>query len=130
VAFLEALNAVDLGVFIAGQDFAATQSFDEEFNQEVSYQGALGSDVAVLRSVRHADEDRITFTAVLLKRGVARGLNGVKELRKLRDFEVMTRVGDDRTVYTNCNWTRITRSSGQNQVTLTCEISVPGGVNF
>lgn len=128
MAWLEALNAPDLGIFIAGADFAATQSFDEEFSQDVRYQGALGTDGPVLRSVKQADEDRVSLTAVLLKRGVARGLNSVKDIKKLRDFEIMTRVGDERTVYTGCNWTRVARNATPDQVTITCDISVPGFV--
>ena len=33
MAWLEALNAPDLGIFIAGEDFAATQDMTEEFRQ-------------------------------------------------------------------------------------------------
>jgi hypothetical protein len=128
VAWLEALNAPDLGIFIAGQDFAATQDMTEEFRQEVRYQGAFGVDGPVLRVVRQADEDQVTFSAILLKRGVARGLNDEDGVRALRDFEIMTRRGDKRKVYRGCNWTRITVNSGQEQVVLNCDISVPGYV--
>ena len=126
MAWLEALNAPDLGIFIAGEDFAATQDMTEEFRQEVRFAGAFGVDGPVLRTVRAADEDEVTFTAILLKRGVARGMNNEKRLKALRDFEVMTRRGDDRNVYRGCNWTLIRINSGQEQVTLNCNISVPG----
>jgi hypothetical protein len=128
VAWLEALNAPDLGIFIAGEDFAATQDMTEEFRQEVRFQGAFGVDGPVLRTVRGADEDEITFSAILLKRGVARGMNNERRLKTLRDFESMTRRGDDRNVYRGCNWTLIRIQSGQEQVTLNCNISVPGYV--
>jgi hypothetical protein len=128
MAWLEGLNAPDLGIFIAGEDFAATMDMTEEFNQEVAFEGAFGSDGPVLRTVKGADEDRVSFSAVLLKRGVARGLNSEKKLRTLRDFEVMTRRGEDRTVYRGCNWTRITINSTRERVTLNCDISVPGFV--
>lgn len=128
MAWLEALNAPDLGIFIAGEDFAATQDMTEEFRQEVRYQGAFGTDGPVLRSVRKADEDTVTFSAVLLKRGVARGLNDEDKVKTLRDFEVMTRRGTHRAVYRGCNWTRITVTSGQDQATLSMDISVPGFV--
>lgn len=126
MAWLEALNAPDLGIFIAGEDFAATQDFSEEFRQEVRFAGAIGVEGPVLRTVRAADEDEVTFSAILLKRGVARGMNDEKRLKTLRDFETMTRRGDLRNVYTGCNWTLIRVNSGQDQVTLNCNISVPG----
>lgn len=128
MAWLEALNAPDLGIFIAGEDFAATQDMTEEFRQEVRFQGAFGVDGPVLRTVRGADEDQVSFSAILLKRGVARGMNDEKRLKAMRDFEVMTRRGDLRNVYRGCNWTRITINSTQEQVTLNCDISVPGFV--
>jgi hypothetical protein len=126
MAWLEALNAVDLGIFVAGQDFAATQDMTEEFRQEIRYQGAFGVDGPVLRTLRKADEDQVTFSAILLKRGVARGMNDEDRLRLLRDFEVMTRRGDHRTVYRGCNWSRITINSGLDQVTLNADLAVPG----
>lgn len=128
MAWLEALNAVDLGIFIAGEDFAATQDMNEEFRQEISFQGAFGSDGPVLRSVKAADEDTVSFSAILLKRGVARGMNDERALKAMRDFEVMTRRGDLRNVYRGCNWSRIGINSTQTQVVLSADISVPGYV--
>ena len=126
MAWLEGLSAADLGIFVAGLDFAATQDMTEEFRQEVRFQGAFGSDGPVLRTVRAADEDTVSFSAVLLKRGVARGMNDEEKLKQLRDFEVMTRRGDKVTVYRGCNWTRIAINSTREGVTLNCDISVPG----
>ncbi len=126
MAWLEALNAPDLGIFIAGEDFAATQSMDEEKRQEVRFQGAFGVDGPVLRSVRRADEGTVSFSAVLLKKGVARGLNDEEKLSTQRDFEVMCRRGVRRPVYRGCNWTTIRIASTLDQVLLTTDISVPG----
>jgi hypothetical protein len=126
LAWLEALNAPDLGIFINGEDFAATQDMSEETRQEVTYMGAFGSEGPVLRHVRFANEGSITFTAILLKKGVARGLNDEAQLRLMRDFEVITRRGDARYTYTGCNWTRITVRSTLDQVSLDCDITVPG----
>jgi hypothetical protein len=128
VAWLEALNAPDLGIFIAGEDYAATQDMTEEFRQEVRFQGGFGTDGPILRSVRQADEDLVSFSAVLLKRGAARGMNNEKRMRGLRDFEVLVRRGVDRTIYRGCNWTRIAVNSTLDQVTLNADISVPGYV--
>jgi hypothetical protein len=128
MAWLEALNAPDLGIFIGGEDFAATQDMTEEFRQEVRFQGGFGTDGPILRSVRQADEDLVTFSAVLLKTGAARGMNDEKRMRSLRDFETLTRRGPLRNVYRGCNWTRIAINSGQDQVVLNTDISVPGYV--
>jgi len=128
LAWLEALNAPDLGIFIAGEDFAATQDMSEEFRQEVRFNGGFGVDGPVLRNVRQADEDQVSFSAILLKRGVANGMNDEDRLRELRDFEVMSRRGAHRRVYRGCNWTRINVNSTTEQVTLSCDISVPGYV--
>lgn len=126
--FLEGLNAPDLGLLINGQDFAATQDMTEDMMQTVTYGGAFGTDGPVLRSVQHADERTISFSAILLKKGVAKGLNSEKLLRTLRDFQIITQRGDGvgHTVYSNCNWTRISISSSLTQVVLTADISVPG----
>lgn len=128
MAWLEGLNAPDLGIFIAGEDFAATQDMSEEFRQEISFRGGFGTDGPILRTVRHADEDQVTFSAILLKRGVARGLNDESRLKLMRDFEVMTRRGDQRQVYRGCNWSRISITSNVTEVTLSMDISVPGYV--
>lgn len=126
MAFLEALNAPDLGLFINGFDFAATQDMSEEARQEVTYSGAFGTDGPVLRQVRNADDGTVSFTAILLKQGVKNGLNSEDTLRTMRDFEIITRRGDQRHVYQNCNWTRITVRSALDQVTIDCDVSVPG----
>lgn len=128
MAWLEALNAPDLGIFINGKDFALTKDMTEEFRQNVTFEGGFGTDGPIARSVRQADEDAVSFSAVLLKRGVARGMNDEVELRKLRDFEVLTRRGPTRNVYRGCNWTRISINSTEERVTLNTDISVPGYV--
>jgi hypothetical protein len=128
MAFLEALNAPDLGLLVNGEDFAATQEMTEEMRQEVSFQGAFGTDGPVLRQVRQADEGTVSFSAILLRSGVARGLNDETRLRSFRDFEIITRRGNIRQVYRNCNWTRIAVRSTLDQVTIDCDASVPGWV--
>jgi hypothetical protein len=128
--FLQGLNAPDLGLFINGEDFAATTDMTETLNQTVTYGDAFGTDGPVLRTVRYADENTVTFTATLLKTGVANGLNSEDTLKALRDFEIITRRGDDPNhghhVYDNCNWTSIVITSGVDSVTLQATISVPG----
>jgi hypothetical protein len=126
MAFLEALVAVDLGIFINGEDFACTQDMTEETRQEVTYHSGFGVDGPILRQVRSADEGSLTFSAVLLKNGVARGLNDEVKLKTMRDFEIITRRGSLRTTYRNCNWTRISVRSTLDQVTLDVDVSVPG----
>jgi hypothetical protein len=126
MAWLEALNAPDFGLFIAGEDFAATQDMTEEWRQEVRFQGAFGYDGPALRSVRKSDEDAVSFSAILLKRGASRGLNDEKKLKTLRDFEILTRRGEVRNVYQFCNWTRVSVNSTLDQATLNADISVPG----
>lgn len=126
MAFLEALSAPDLGLLINGQDFAATTDMTEEITQNVTYNGGFGVDGPVLRQVRYADEGTVTFTAILLKSGVSGGLNSEKAIAAMRDFEVITRRGNSRTVYTDCNWTRLTVTSGLDQVTISADISIPG----
>lgn len=128
MAWLEALNAPDLGIFIAGEDFAATQSMDEEFRQEVRFQGAFGTDGPVLRTVRGADENTLSMSAILLKQGVARGLADEDDLRQQRDFEVLVRRGAKQKVYRGVNWTTIRIASTLDQVTFSADFSVPGFV--
>jgi hypothetical protein len=126
MALLEGISAPDLGLFIAGEDFAATTDMTEEFGQNVTYNGAFGSVGPVLRQERNADENTHSFTVILLKNGVAKGMNNEDDLRALRDFDIITKRGAKLTTYTDCNWTRITITSGLDQVTLSADISVPG----
>lgn len=127
MAFLEGLTAVDLGLnFKNGQHYAAYQDMSEEVNQEVTYQGAFGTDGPVLRRKRKADTGTLTFTAVLLKQGVAAGMNDIGTLQAMEDFQAQCKVGTDTVTYLNCNWTRITRRSTLDQVTIDADISIPG----
>jgi hypothetical protein len=128
VAWLQGLTAADLSIeFANGQHFAATQEMTEETRQEVAYQGAFGTDGPVLRRVRPADEGTISFTAILLKDGVAGGMADETLLRAMRDFTVTTTRGRGRTyTYTGCNWNRISIRSTLDQVTLDADISTPG----
>lgn len=129
MAWLQGLTAVDLGIsFENGRDFAATQEMTEEFRQEVGYQGAFGTDGPVLRRVRAADEGTVTFSAILLKEGVANRMNDESLLQQMRDFDVQVKRGDSVRTYRGCNWNRISIRSTLEQVTLDCDISVPGYV--
>ncbi len=98
----------------------------EEFRQEFAFQGAFGTDGPVLRSVRRADEGTVTFSAILLKRGVRRGLNSERALRSMRDFEVQVKRGPTTVTYRGVNWSRIAIRSTLDRVTLDCDLSIPG----
>lgn len=127
MSWLAGITAVDLGIsFAAGKDFAATQEMSEEFRQEVQYQGAFGTDGPVLRRVRPADEGTVSFSAILLKDGVANKMNDENLLKQMRDFEVQTVRGSVVQTYSGCNWNRISVRSTLDQVTLDADISIPG----
>jgi hypothetical protein len=129
MAWLEGLTAVDLGIsFENGKHFAATQEMTEEFRQEVAFQGAFGTDGPVLRRVRPADEGTVTFTAVLLKSGVtgSNKMNDEQLLKSMRDFDVQVSRGSQVRTYRGANWNRISIRSTLDQVTLDCDISIPG----
>lgn len=127
MSWLQGLTAVDLGIsFENGVDFAATSDMSEEFRQEVAYQGAFGTDGPVLRRVRPADEGTVSFTATLLKDGVANRMNDESLLKQMRDFDVQTKRGDTVNTYRGCNWNRISIRSTLDSVTLDCDISIPG----
>lgn len=127
MAWLQGLTAVDLGVsFENGREFAATQDMTEEFRQNVTYQGAFGTDGPVLRRVAAADEGTFSFSAVLLKAGVASKMNDEAFLLQMRDFEVQVKRGDIVRTYAGCNWNRISIRSTLDNVTLDCDVSIPG----
>lgn len=127
MAWLQGLTAIDLGIsFENGRDFAATQEMTEEFRQEVAYQGAFGTDGPVLRRVRAADEGTVTFSATLLKEGVANRMNDESLLKQMRDFDVQVKRGNVVQTYRGCNWNRISIRSTLDSVTLDSDISIPG----
>jgi hypothetical protein len=127
MAWLQGLTAIDLGVsFENGREFAATQDMTEEFRQNVTYQGAFGTDGPVLRRVQAADEGSFSFSAVLLKLGVSSKMNDESFLLQMRDFEVQVKRGDIVRTYTGCNWNRISIRSTLDNVTLDCDVSIPG----
>ena len=127
MAWLQGLTAVDLGIhFEQGKEFAATQDMTEEFRQNVTYQGAFGTDGPVLRRVQTADEGTVSFSAVLLKAGVASKMNDEAWLLQMRDFDVQTKRGDVVRTYQGCNWNRISIRSTLDNVTLDADISIPG----
>lgn len=127
MAFLEGLTAVDLGIeFSNGKHFAATQEMTEEFRQEITYQGAFGTDGPVLRRLRNADEGTVSFNCVILKEGAAQSMNDEATLKAMRDFEVHVMRGNVNRTYRGCNWNRLSLRSTLDQVTLDADISVPG----
>lgn len=127
MAWLQGLTAVDLGIeFENGKDFAATQEMTEETRQEVTYQGAFGTDGPVLRRLRPADEGTVSFSVILLKGGTAAHMNSEVTLRAMKDFEVKTIRGSHIKTYLGCNWNRISIRSTLDQVTLDADISIPG----
>ena len=128
-AFLEAIAAEDLGVFVNNQDFIAVQSMRERFQQSISYRRAFGAAHPTIRTKRPADENSVSFSFLLLRSGVQRGLNDYKVLRTLSDFEVQTKKGTSIETYVGCNWTDIDIDSSMDQVMVNVDISMPGFFN-
>ncbi|HKU52527.1 MAG TPA: hypothetical protein VJQ25_08670 [Nitrospira sp.] len=128
-SFLEAIAAGDLGIFLNNQDFVAVQNMRERFRQETTYRGSFGSDTPTIRTVRPADENTLSFSFLLLKSGVARGLNSYQFLRQLADFEIQTKKGSIVETYRGCNWSDIDIDSGLDQVLVNVDISFPGFLN-
>lgn len=128
-AFLESISAGDLGIFVEGEDFLAVQSMTETYNQTVTYRSAFGSDHPTIRTKRAADENTVSFSFIVLKSGVQRGLNSYAVLRAMEDFEVQTKKGDFIETYTGCNWTSISIDSSLDTVTVNVNVSLPGFVN-
>jgi len=125
-AFLEGITSGDLGVFLNQIDFVAVQSMRERYRQEVSYRKAFGSDHPVIRLKRPGDENTISFSFLLLKAGVERGLNSYSVLRQMQDFEIQTKKGDTFETYLGCNWTDIDIDSGIDQVMINVDCTSPG----
>ena len=128
-AFLEGLAAGDLGVFLNNQDFVAVQSMRERFRQELTYRSAFGSDHPTIRAKRNADENTLSFSFLLLKSGVARGLNSYQTFQQMEDFEIQTKKGTIMETFRGCNWTDIDIDSGLDQVLVNVDISFPGFLN-
>lgn len=127
MAWLKGLTAPDLDIaFENGKHFAAVQEMTEEFRQEIAYQGAFGTDGPVLRRKRRAEEGTVTFTAILLKEGAASRMNDESLLREMEDFDVQVVRGEEVRTYPGCNWSRISIRSTLDQVTIDCDLSVPG----
>lgn len=128
-AFLEAISAGDLGIFANREDFMAVQSMRERYRQEIGYRGSFGQNHPNIRLKRAADEITISFSFVLLKAGVQRGLNNYQTFRQLSDFEIQTKKGSIFETYVGCNWSDIDIDSGQEAVTVNIDISAPGFLN-
>jgi hypothetical protein len=128
-AFLEAISAGDLGIAINNEDFIAVQSMRERYRQEINYRSAFGASHPIIRTMRAADENVVSFSFILLKAGVQKGLNDVSTWRPWKDFEIQTSKGSDHMTYVACNWSDIDIDSGMDQVTVNVDISVPGFLN-
>jgi hypothetical protein len=126
VAFLEAISAKDLGIFLEKQDFIGVQDASEETRQEITWRGMFGTDGPAMRTVRHADEDTLNFTAIILKSGAERGLNKKSQILAMKDFDVQLKLGAQSLTYKMCNWTRVSHRATLTEVTLDCDISIPG----
>lgn len=129
--WLEAMNAPDLGLVIAGNHYAATQTMDEEHRQEVRFMGGFGAEGPICRSVRKADESSLSMSAVLLKPGQNAGMDDETFMLGLKNFSISCRRGtsgapSDWHYYENCAWTNVRVSSTLDQVTLNSDFSVPG----
>ena len=127
--WLEALNAPDLGIVIAGDHFASTQTMDEEHRQNVTYNGAFGTDGPVSRSVRRADDSTVSMSAILLKPGQGAGMDDESFMYNLASFRIVCSRGDNpenHHVYEQCAWNTIHVASTLDQVLLTADFSVPG----
>jgi hypothetical protein len=133
VGRLEAISAKDIGIWVNGQDFIATQEMTEETRQEITYRGGFGTDGPVARSVRKADSHTLSFSAILLANplseipgGNARRMNTEDDLKAAKDFTVVTTRGNHTFQYDGCNWERITVRSTLTEVTLDADIQHPG----
>lgn len=127
MAWLKGITAKDLNIaFENGREFAAVQEMNEEFRQEVTYQGAFKHDGPVLRRIRAADEGTVSFTAVLLEEGAQNRMNDEELLKQMRDFDVQVVRGDRVVTYRGCNWNRISIRSTLDQVSLDADLSIPG----
>lgn len=126
MAFLTAISKEDLGVFVAGQDFIGTQNMRERLSQTVTYRSAFGNSHPVIRTKTPADSNQVSFSFLLLKSGVQKGLNSYRVLQNLEDFEIQTKKGTLYETYAGCNWTDIDIDSQQDAVTVNVDCTVPG----
>jgi hypothetical protein len=127
--WLEALNAPDLDIVIAGDHFAAVQTMDEEHRQNVNYNGAFGSDGPVTRSVRRADDSTVSMSAILLKPGQKVGMDDEMFMYGIKSFRIVCTRGskpENHHIYEECSWNTIHVASTLEQVLLTADFSVPG----
>lgn len=129
--WLDAMNAPSLGIVVAGNHYAATQTMDEEQRQEVRFIGGFGTNGPVARSVRRADESTVSFSAILMEPGQNVGMDDETWMLSLKSFRIACRRGatgrpEDWHVYDNCAWNSVRVSSSLDQVTLTADFSVPG----
>ena len=125
-SWLEALSAPDLGLVIAGDHFAATQTMDEEQRQNVTFNGGFGTDGAVCRAIRRADENTLSMSAILLQPGQNAGMDDESFLYDLVSFKIAARRGSNNWfVHNDCVWNSIRVSATLDQTTLTADFTVP-----
>lgn len=128
MAFLTSFAKEDLGVFVAGQDYIGVQSMSEKLSQTVTYRSAFGFAHPVIRTLTPADSDQVSFSFILLKSGVTKGLSSYRVLRSLQDFEIQTKKGNLTETYSDCNWTDINIDSAMDAVTVSVDCTVPSFV--
>ena len=125
--WLKGITAADIDIeFFGGVHFIATQEMTEEMRQDVTYQGAFGTDGPILRRVKGADEGSVSFSVVLTRDGVDQRMNDESILLGMTDFEIKTTRGDTISTWTGCNWNRVSVRSTLDNVTLDADVSVPG----
>lgn len=127
-SWLEAIQARDMGLLIAGRDFAGAQTMDEEYRQEIRWQTAFGHEGPVIRNMRKADQDTVSCSFIILRKGAAKGMINEAFVKDdlSPDFTITIRRGERRVVHTGVNWERISISSTADQSTGTIEMAVPG----
>jgi hypothetical protein len=130
-SWLDAMNAPSLGIVIAGNHYAATQTMDEEHRQEIRFHGGFGHDGPIARSVRQADESTVSFSAILLEPGQNAGMDDETWMLGLKSFRIacrrgMTGAASDWHYYEGCAWSAVRVNSTLDQVTLNADFSVPG----
>lgn len=145
--FLEAISSKQLGVHVNGAQFIAVQTMNERFRQEITYRGSFGFEGSVIRSLRPADENTISFSFILLNEAIKNKMNSYKFFAGLQDFEVKTRKGAEGqggvregatmkplyevwSTYDGCNWTDVGIDSTLDLVTVNMDISFPTKANW
>lgn len=130
--FLNSLSAEDLGVFVNNAEFIAVQTMRERYRWEVSWRGGFGHRGPLVRTKRPADDDSMSFSFILLKDGVASGMNSYQFFFNLNadGFEVHTKKGRFDQYYGDCIWTDLDLDTSLDQVMCSLDVSIPGYQNI